>query len=268
MSEFSEILEGFRQQRIETVNRLAAGVAHEFNNSLQIVQGYVTFARNSLPTDSQTRGDLDIALEATERAAGLASQLLIFARAEDHFDADDAVDANEVLESLRLLLRPIVGEDVRVHCEMADDLPFAAAREALLRQALLNLCINARDAMPDGGDLWVETALETPGPSAVAAVGELEPCEYVRVSVADSGEGMPAEVEQHIFEPFYSTKAPRKGTGLGLSMVAAFVEASGGAVVVTTGSGRGARFDLYFRPRAAVEMVEDEAVAIGGDAEF
>lgn len=245
----------FAHQRMEAVNRLAAGVAHEFNNVLQIVRGYVAFARDSLPEGSETRQDLDNALEATDRASNLSTRLLQFARAEDEQGA--ATDANDAVDALRMLLRPIIGENVRLTCETQKNLPCVAAGDASLRQALLNLCVNARDAMaPEGGGLHLSTALVSAVEGTAADVGALESTEYVRVSVSDSGQGVPPEIRSKLFEPFFTTKAPGEGTGLGLPMVATFVKSAGGAIVVDSEPGVGTRFDLYFRP--APEVIEGD----------
>lgn len=232
-----------RQQRLEALNHLAAGVAHEFNNVLQIVRGYVAFAREASPQDSAARADLDNALLATDRAADLSARMLQFARAED--DRGGTADAADALRSVASLLAPTLGEHIRVEVDVPSDLPFAAVSESLLRQAILNLCVNARDAMPAGGTLRLSARLESGvGPEGVH-VGSLVDSDYVTVAVEDTGEGMSAGVIEHAFEPFYTTKAPGEGTGLGLAMLAGFVAGAGGGVRVTSVEGVGSRFLLY-----------------------
>lgn len=233
----------FAQQRMEVVNRLAAGVAHEFNNVLQIVRGYVAFARDTLPPGAEARDDLDKALLATDRAADLSRRLLQFARADD--DSAGRADCADAIDALRLLLRPIIGENIEVVCDASPDLPPAVGGDATLRQALLNLCVNARDAMPHGGVLRLSAdVVERPAPEGLVdgSLGE-RPC--VRVKVSDTGTGIPPEALGHVFEPFFSTKPPGEGTGLGLPMVAAFARSSGGAVAVTSRMGGGTTFELY-----------------------
>lgn len=232
-------------QRQLAVNELAAGVAHEFNNVLQIVSGYVTFARDSLPEGSTTREDLNFALDATERAAKLSSHLLQFARADD--GELGVADASDAVEALGLLLQPVIGEDIRVEIRTESGLPKAVASGSALRQALLNLCVNARDAMPCGGELLVEARRVKLEAAEAMAVGSVAPGEFVQVSVEDTGEGICPSAMSRLFEPFYTTKAPGKGTGLGLAMVAEFVERIDGGLRVASRPGEGTRFDLYIQ---------------------
>jgi signal transduction histidine kinase len=252
----------FTHQRMETVDRLAAGVAHEFNNVLQIVQGYVSFARDALPADSEPRQDLEAALNATNRAAELASRLLIVigARSRDH--ENRAADISDIVSAVNLLLRPIIGENIRIFSAAGDGLPEAGVNETSFRQALLNLCINARDAMPSGGDLLLETDLAAAPLGVAPCVGDFSDQCYVRLSVSDTGDGIPAAIQQRIFQPFFTTKAPGKGTGLGLAMVAACVADSGGAITVQSTLGEGTRFDLYLPLADAAEC--DALAGVGG----
>lgn len=245
-----------RQQRMEAVNRLAAGVAHEFNNVLQIVRGYVAFARDGLPEDSDTRDDLAHALDATDRAADLSRRLLQFARAED--DEALSADAADAIESLRLLLKPIIGENIQIETRVDPDLPAVVAGDASLRQALLNLCVNARDAMPAGGVLSLGASIHTGAADGDLVVGDppIEPC--VRVTVADTGEGMDEQTVARAFDPFFTTKQPGEGTGLGLPMVASLATRAGGCLRVDSRLGSGTRIDLYLplvgpKDRAASE---------------
>lgn len=243
---------------MEAVNRLAAGIAHEFNNVLQIVHGYVSFARDALPRDHGCRRDLEAALDATDRAAELASRLLQFARAEDR--EDRSADVNDAVHALQLLLRPIIGENIQLRSETAEDLPLAAVGDASIRQALLNLCVNARDAMPAGGQLTLETATVQAPQGVTPCIGVFTDQAYVRVSVSDNGEGIPDSMRASIFQPFFSTKAPGEGTGLGLPMVATCVSAARGAIVITSLPGKGSRFDLY------LPIAEPDADSRGLDA--
>jgi signal transduction histidine kinase len=233
----------FAHQRMETINRLAAGVAHEFNNVLQIVHGYVSFARDALPAESEPRQDLEAALLATDRAAQLASRLLQFTRAQDN--ESRSADVSDAVLAVKLLLRPIIGENIHVSAIVGNDLPAAAVNESSLRQALLNLCINARDAMPSGGELSLETGLTAAPVGVTPCVGEFLDQTYVRLSVSDTGEGIPPEIQHRVFQPFFTTKSPEKGTGLGLPMVAACVVEAGGAIAIDSAREKGTRFELY-----------------------
>lgn len=241
----------FTHQQMETVNRLAAGVAHEFNNVLQIVHGYVSFARDALPFDSEPRQDLEAALKATDRAAELASRLLQFTRAQD--EENRAADISDTVVATKLLLRPIIGENIRIIANAREGLPEAGVNETLIRQALLNLCINARDAMPTGGDLLLESDLVTAPVGITPCVGVFNEQSYVLLSVSDTGEGMSAAILQRIFQPFFTTKGPNAGTGLGLAMVASCVAEAGGAITIDSTLGEGTRFDLYLPLAGAVE---------------
>lgn len=243
-----------RQQRLEAVNCLAAGVAHEFNNVLQIVRGYVSFSRDASPEGSEIRADLDSALVATDRAADLSRRMLQFARAED--DHGGVVDVADAVESVALLLKPIVGENIQVEVDVLSDPPLVAVGEASLRQAILNLCINARDAMPDGGTLRLAACLVEGAEVSGTHVGAISDGPYFELSVADTGTGMDAGTIEHVFEPFFTTKLPGEGTGLGLAMIAGFVSGAGGAIRVSSLKGAGATFHLY------LPVITEEAVPV------
>ncbi len=230
-------------QRLQAIDRLAAGVAHEFNNVLQIVSGYVTFARENLPADSPVRSDLDHALIATGRASRLASRLLQFARAED--DEAGVADVGDAVESLELLLRPIIGENIGIEVAAAEEPIEVAAGDASLRQALLNLSVNARDAMPAGGVLRLAAGVATLTGDEPMAIGTPPAGDYARVSVEDTGEGIDPSVIGQLFKPCFTTKQPGVGTGLGLAMMADFVRRANGGVQVTSRPGEGTRFELY-----------------------
>lgn len=250
----------FTHQRMETVNRLAAGVAHEFNNVLQIVHGYVSFARDALPQESDPRQDLEAALKATDRAAELASRLLKFTRAQD--EENRAADISDTVVATKLLLRPIIGENIRITANAREGLPEAKVNETSIRQALLNLCINARDAMPSGGDLLLESDLVSAPIGVTPCVGEFTDQSYVRLSVSDTGQGISTAIKQRIFQPFFTTKGPDEGTGLGLAMVASCVAEAGGAITIDSTLGEGTRFDLYL-PLA--DTIEYDSLASLGD---
>lgn len=239
------------------VDQLAAGVAHEFNNVLQIVRGYVGFARNALPEGSGTRADLDRALEATDRAAGLSARLLQFARSED---SEGVADAGDALEALLLLVKPIIGENIEVESEIDPDLPWVAAGDSSLRQALLNLSINARDAMPRGGKLRLVAEEVVWDGTGQLDVGVLSRARYVRLVVEDSGEGMEPATTDRMFDPFFTTKPAGQGSGLGLPMVAGFVRGVSGAIRVESRVGLGTKFELFL-------PIADETTVSSSDGE-
>ncbi|MEO1498819.1 MAG: ATP-binding protein [Planctomycetota bacterium] len=266
------------QQRLQAraeqvaIDGLASGVAHEFNNVLQIVRGYITFAWQAAGDDSPLAEDLQQAIVATDRAADIATRLLRYARAED--DADVVTDVNEVIGDLSLLLSPIIGPEIEVGAACCVEPMRIAGVDASLRHAVLNLCVNARDAMAESGSLIIaaerfDAAIARPDIGA-----GLEPGAYCRVSVSDTGCGLPSDVRRAVFEPFFSTKGDRGGTGLGLAIVSQFVANAGGAVHVESRLDVGSCFSLFvptveaahpLSPRGAGECVlvfdPDENVA-------
>jgi PAS domain S-box-containing protein len=222
-----------RAQRLELIGRLASGIAHDFNNLLTVVLTLAELARNSLPMDHPTLDDLRRISLAGEQAANLAHQLLAFSkqrRAEPR-----RIDVNRVAERALELLRATLPKSIHVEPSLAQaELP-VQADEMQLQQVLMNLCLNARDAMPHGGRLGVRTEA-VPGDGGGAA-------HWVRLSVQDNGEGIPGELQGRIFDAFFSTK--ERGTGLGLAMVRQIVEGFGGRVEVASRPGEGARFDVW-----------------------
>ncbi|MFT5327257.1 MAG: two-component system NtrC family sensor kinase, partial [Planctomycetaceae bacterium] len=214
------------KQKLESIGSLAGGVAHEFNNLLQAILGYTRFAQEGLDEDDQRFQDLTQVLNAGDRAASLTSQLLCFSRA-DQFEPQ-SVSVQTVLEDLGNLLKPVVGAQIDVSIDSAADHLHVFAEPGGLQQVLLNLCVNARDAMPAGGKITIRTKTATVPPAASNPRG-LNPSEQgVCFSVTDTGTGMTPGQLNRIFEPFFTTKEVGKGTGLGLAMVHGFVEQHGG----------------------------------------
>lgn len=247
--------EALRQKhKLEAIGSLAGGVAHEFNNLLQAIQGYTRFAQDGLDEADQRFQDLDQVLEASNRAASLTSQLLCFSRADEFSPRPTEVDS--ALEALDKLLKPIIGEQIQFSIEAGMDCPHVMADPSGLQQALLNLCINARDAMEEGGRLTIRAGTVT---RASQGAGDRNPEQFgnfVRFSVEDSGTGISAEEIGRIFDPFFTTKEVGKGTGLGLSMVHGFVERHGGEISVDSTPGVGTTFNMLLpvaEERASVE---------------
>ena len=226
-----------RAQRLELIGRLSSGVAHDFNNLLTVVLSLTDMAHGSLPPDHPVHGDLRRIAEAGEQAASLAGQLLAFSRQQRA--APRRAEVNGAARRTLDLLRGALPPAVRVEASLGDGELFVPIDETQLQQVLMNLCLNARDAMPDGGRLrvWTETVA---GPGDAAAP-------WVRLSVADDGCGIPNEVKSRIFDPFFSTK--ERGTGLGLAVVRQIVDGSGGRVEVQSEPGRGSRFDVWLPTR-------------------
>jgi len=236
-----------QSQRLETVGKLTGGVAHDFNNLLAIILGHLDVVVEDLPPDHPHRRMLKSAIGAAERGATLTQRLLAFSRRQTL--APKTIDANELIHSMEDLLRRSLGEQVQIEVVPSAGLWLCDVDPSQLENALLNLAINARDAMPGGGGLSIESQNVLLDDDYVANVPELEPGPHVMIAVTDTGEGMPEDVLQHIYEPFFTTKGVGKGSGLGLSMVYGFVKQSGGHITVHSEPGLGTTFKIYL-PRS------------------
>ena len=235
----------FRQsQKMEAVGRLAGGIAHDFNNLLTVIMGYSQVLLTELGPQHPLRGKIEETLKAGERAATLIRQLLTFS-SKQSLDPK-VLSLNTAVTSLENLLRRLIGEDIQLVSQLDQTNGRLRADQAQLEQILVNLVVNARDAMPKGGTLTIETAQVELTRSPVYHLTPLPPGPYVRLSVSDTGCGMDRKTQSHIFEPFFTTKEEGKGTGLGLSTVFGIVTQCGGAIDVTSRVGHGTRFDLYF----------------------
>jgi PAS domain S-box-containing protein len=230
-------------QKMEAVGQLTGGVAHDFNNLLTVITNSLDLLESRVRGDAQTRRIIDSAQRAAERGARLTEQLLAFSRRQPL--RPEIHNINGLIEGFEAVLRRACPEPIEIDMSLAP-LPLAANIDsAQFETALLNLVVNARDAMPDGGALRISTKLKTIGAAKAKAMSDIAPGEYVVVSVADSGEGMPAEVMNRVFEPFFTTKEIGKGSGLGLSQVYGFVTQSGGHVAIDSTPGSGATVSLY-----------------------
>ncbi len=235
----------FRQsQKMEAVGRLAGGIAHDFNNLLTVIMGYSQVLLTELGPQHPLRGKIDETLKAGERAATLIRQLLTFS-SKQSLDPK-ILSLNTAVTSLESLLRRLIGEDIQLVSKLDQTNGRLRADQAQLEQVLVNLVVNARDAMPKGGTLTIETAQVELTRSPVYHLTPLMPGLYVRLAVSDTGCGMDRNTQSHIFEPFFTTKGEGKGSGLGLSTVFGIVTQCGGAIDVTSRVGQGTRFDLYF----------------------
>ena len=237
--------EQFRQsQKMEAVGRLAGGIAHDFNNLLTVIMGYSQVLLAELGPEHPLCGKIEETLKASDRAATLIRQLLAFSRKQSL--APKILSLNTAVTSLESLLRRLIGEDIHFISKLDPTNGRLRADQSQLEQVLANLVVNARDAMPKGGTLTIETAQVELTRSPVYHLAPLLPGPYVRLSVSDTGCGMDRKTQAHIFEPFFTTKGEGKGTGLGLSTVFGIVTQCGGALDVTSRVGHGTRFDLYF----------------------
>jgi PAS domain S-box-containing protein len=247
----------YRQaQKMEAVGRLAGGVAHDFNNVLTIIQGQVELLLMQLGEQDPRRRKLEQIKRAGERAAGLSRQLLAFSRRQAL--EPRPVDLAALVGDMEKMLRRLIGEDVTLVVRGEPGTARVLADPGQMEQVLLNLVINARDAMPRGGTLTIETDAVDVAPGGVFWRPGLAAGPAVRLRVSDTGQGIPAEIRDRIFEPFFTTKGEGKGTGLGLSIVYGVVRQSGGAVWADSEDGRGAAFTIVL-PRLAREAAEAAA---------
>ncbi len=227
---------------MEAVGQLAGGIAHDFNNLLTVILGRLDLI--AVPTGDANARHVETATRAAARAAELTAQLLGFARRRPIRLLP--VDPRAVLTGMADILHRTIDPRIQVRVEADDDAPAALADAGALEQILLNLCLNARDVMPEGGTLTLSAARARVLPGGAGWCAEARPGDFVRIGVADTGGGMSDDVKARIFEPFFTTKPPGKGTGLGLAMVYGILTQHAGWVTCESAPGRGTRFDLYF----------------------
>jgi PAS domain S-box-containing protein len=229
-------------QKMEVVGRLAGGVAHDFNNLLTVILNYGAFVVAELPCESAARADMDELLKAANCAAELTRQLLALSRKQAL--EPRPIEVKGAILRIVGMLRRVLGEDIRIETEFAPTSCCVLADQGHLEQVLMNLALNARDAMPDGGTLHLRTAAVAIDAEGTRSRPGLVPGTYVSIVVEDTGVGIAPDVVGQIFEPFYTTKAD--GTGLGLATVCSIVKERGGYVDVESGPGRGTRFTVLF----------------------
>jgi hypothetical protein len=230
-------------QKMESIGRLAGGIAHDFNNLLTVINGYSQLLLNTMSAEDPIRAHLGEIHKAGERAAGLTRQLLAFSRKQ--VLEPRVLDLNSVVAGMRPMLERLVGEDVEVRVALKAETGMVRADPHQLEQVVMNLAVNARDAMPCGGRLLIETAAVEWDEAHAQAHMEARAGRYVMLSVSDNGVGMDEQTRLRIFEPFFTTKGAGKGTGLGLSMVQGIVAQSGGSIEVYSEPGQGATFKIY-----------------------
>ncbi|PYU15279.1 MAG: hybrid sensor histidine kinase/response regulator [Acidobacteria bacterium] len=228
---------------MEAVGRLAGGVAHDFNNLLTIIKGYVELALNRIGGQPELRGNIQQIADAAERAVTLVRQLLAFSRKQ--VLKPKVLDLNGVVLNMDKMVRRLMSENIEMRTSVEKNLGAVKADPGQIEQVILNLIVNARDAMPDGGKLWIETRNVELDSGMANDQASIKPGLYVMLSVRDTGVGISAETLPHIFEPFYTTKGSSRGTGLGLSTVYGIVKQSGGHIEVASELGKGTTFKVF-----------------------
>jgi PAS domain S-box-containing protein len=230
-------------QRLEAVGRLSGGVAHDFNNLLGVIIGYSEALQQSIPEEDALREPIDEIQKAGQRAAVLTQQLLAFSRKQ--VLEPKILDLNAIIRDMQKMLHRLIGEDIELTVDAGAELGKVKADPGQIEQVVLNLAVNARDAMPRGGELKIETRNAKLTEQDSRRHRYVTPGDYVMLKVSDNGVGMDAETQAHVFEPFFTTKEKGKGTGLGLATVYGIVKQSGGYIWLESSPGRGARFRIF-----------------------
>jgi two-component system, cell cycle sensor histidine kinase and response regulator CckA len=253
-----------QSQKMEAVGRLAGGVAHDFNNLLTVINGYSSMLLEALDPAQPIRADLEQIHQAGQRAVGLTRQLLAFSRRQ--VMAPHVFDLNELLRGLNKMLGRLIGEDIRLDLALGTDLGLVKADPGQIEQVVMNLAVNSRDAMPDGGVITLTTSNLHVSSDILGRYGIRPAGDYIRLAVSDTGTGMAAEVLEHLFEPFFTTKESGKGTGLGLATVYGIVKQSEGDIDVQSELGRGTTFYIYLPHvvQAADAQADHQATLPGG----
>ncbi len=245
-------------EKLESIGRLAGGIAHDFNNLLTAILGFTELLLSDRPAEDPDRPALEEIQKAGQRAATLTHQLLAFSRKQVLLPQD--VDLNQTVLGLQSMLRRLIREDITLHCEVADEPALVKVDPAQIEQAIVNLVLNARDALPGGG--WIRLDVTRLSASEVQLPPNAEPAPaYVRLRVADNGSGIADSARPHLFEPFFTTKEQGKGTGLGLASVHGIVHQSRGWIDVASEPGRGAAFAMHF-PAIAFRTAVEPARAV------
>jgi two-component system, cell cycle sensor histidine kinase and response regulator CckA len=245
--------------KLDSIGRLAGGIAHDFNNLLTVINGFSELLLRALPASDPNRGFAVQINDAGTHAASLTKQLLTFSRRQ--LTQPRPTDLGAVVRESQLILERVIGEDIRLVTRLDPQSPRAMADPDQIRQVIMNLAVNARDAMPDGGQLEISTLTAAVASGAPYQLRDRPPGEYVLLTVADSGVGMDDETMQHLFEPFFTTKGQGKGTGLGMATVYGIVKQSRGWIDVASRPGSGTTVKIYL-PRTDAPVVREKPAAV------
>lgn len=259
-----------QSQKMEAVGRLAGGIAHDFNNLISVILGYSSFLLETITDDENIRGDINEIQKAGERAASLTRQLLAFSRKQPL--QPRVLRLDRLVADMEKFLRRIIGEDIALVTGAEQNLADVKADPGQVEQVIMNLAVNARDAMSGGGTLTIKTGSSALGDSCRNISPEARPGNFITLSVTDTGGGMTREVLSHVFEPFFTTKEPGKGTGLGLSTVYGIVRQHEGFITVNSEHGKGTTFTIYLpafsfeeAAQAGIDPKEQELLHGGGE---
>jgi two-component system cell cycle sensor histidine kinase/response regulator CckA len=251
---------------MEAVGRLAGGIAHDFNNLLMVISGYTEVLLDQLAPENALHAKAEAIQQASDRATTLTRQLLAFSRKQ--LLELKVIDVNAIVADMERLLRPLIGEDIELTTSLAPAVGCTRADAGQLEQVIMNLVVNAKDAMHNGGKICIRTASVTLDDTYRPENTFIKHGPYVMISVSDTGQGMDRDTQARIFEPFFTTKEKGKGTGLGLSTVYGIIKQSGGYVFVQSELGRGTVFTIYFprvdEPSASLGALPASLAAVGG----
>ncbi len=252
-----------QSQKLEAIGRLSGGIAHDFNNILSAIIGYAQLGLLKLSETDPLRSNFEIILKSAEKASQLIQQLLAFSRRQ--VMRPEVVNLNSLLENMQTMITRLIGEDIQVEINKKEGLWNVKVDPVQMEQVIMNLVVNARDAMPKGGKLIIETDNVILDPSYAQTHRDVTPGDYVMLSISDTGCGMTEEVKAHIFEPFFTTKEPGRGTGLGLATVYGIVKQSNGHIFVYSEPNKGTTFKIYlprYKGDKEKEFIEDKEEAI------
>lgn len=246
-----------QSQKMESIGRLAGGVAHDFNNILSVINGYAEICLLKMEKDHPLREEIQIILESGKRAARLTQQLLAFSRKQ--IIRQELLDVNREIDNIRKMLDRLLGEDIEIEVFKNKELWPVKIDRSQLEQVILNLSINARDAMPTGGKLTIETTNVSLGEAYMKNHYNITPGDYVMLAISDNGQGMDNETKKHIFEPFFTTKEQGKGTGLGLATVYGIIKQNNGEIQVYSEPGQGTTFKIYMPRSEEINETKEDA---------